>query len=108
MADETPFLAETCTVLFQDFSVASLEEVRDFASTLSCKSCILDPLPALIVKGSLDTLLPVITQIVNLNVPVVIGALGSGTKGIDRWIENPGIPLDVGVKKKLPCWELLL
>lgn len=28
-ADETPFLAETCTVLFQDFSVASLEEVRD-------------------------------------------------------------------------------
>ena len=40
-------------------------------------------------------------------VPVVIGALGSVTKGFDRWIEKIGIPLHVGVmKKKLPCWEL--
>ena len=40
-------------------------------------------------------------------VPVVTGALGSVTKGFDRWIEKLGIPFNVGVmQKKLPCWEL--
>ena len=33
-------------------------------------------------------------------VPVVIGALGSVTKGFDRWIEKLGIPLNVGVMQK--------
>ena len=33
-------------------------------------------------------------------VPVVIGALGSGTKGFDRWIEKLGMPFNVGVLKK--------
>ena len=33
-------------------------------------------------------------------VPVVIGALGSVTKGFDRWIEKLGIPFNVGVIKK--------
>ena len=31
---------------------------------------------------------------------VVIGALGSVTKGFDRWIEKLGIPLNVGVMQK--------
>ena len=30
-------------------------------------------------------------------VPVVIGALGSVSKGFDRWIEKLGIPLNVGI-----------
>ena len=34
-------------------------------------------------------------------VPVVIGALGSVTKGFDRWIEKLGIPLNVGVMQKI-------
>ena len=33
-------------------------------------------------------------------VPVVIGTLGSVTKGFDRWIEKLGIPLHVGVMQK--------
>ena len=33
-------------------------------------------------------------------VPVVIGALGSVTKGFDRWIGKLGIPLNVGVMQK--------
>ena len=33
-------------------------------------------------------------------VPVVIGALGSVTKGFDRWIEKFGIPFNVGVMQK--------
>ena len=33
-------------------------------------------------------------------VPVVIGALGSVTKGFDRWIEKLRIPLNVGVMQK--------
>ena len=36
-------------------------------------------------------------------VPVVIGTLGSVTKGFDRWIGKLGIPFNA---KKLPCWEL--
>ena len=39
-------------------------------------------------------------------VPEVMGALGSVTKGFDRWIEKVGIPFNVGVIKKLLCWEL--
>ena len=39
-------------------------------------------------------------------VPVVIGALGSVTKGFDRWIEKLGIPLMLEECKRLPCWEL--
>ena len=33
-------------------------------------------------------------------VPLVIGALGSVTKGFERWIEKLGIPLNVGVMQK--------
>ena len=33
-------------------------------------------------------------------VPVVIGALGSLTKGFELWIEKIGIPLNVGVMQK--------
>ena len=33
-------------------------------------------------------------------VPAVIGALGSVTKGFDRWIEKLGIPFIVGVMQK--------
>ena len=39
-------------------------------------------------------------------VSVLIGALGSVTKGFDRWIEKLGILLNVGVMQKLPYWEL--
>ena len=41
-----------------------------------------------------------------VSVRVVIGALGSVTKGFDRWIEKLGILLNVGVMQKVPCWEL--
>ena len=33
-------------------------------------------------------------------VPVVIGALGSATKGFDRWIGKLGIPFNVGIMQK--------
>ena len=33
-------------------------------------------------------------------VPAVIGALGSVTKGFDRWIEKLGITSNVGVMQK--------
>ena len=33
-------------------------------------------------------------------VPVVIEALGSVTKGFDRWIENLGIPFNAEVMQK--------
>ena len=43
------------------------EEVRELATKPLSKSCQLDPLPAIIMKGFVDTLLPVITDIVNMS-----------------------------------------
>jgi hypothetical protein len=47
------------------FALASEEEVKDIITSSPCKSCSLDPIPTWIVKDSLDTLLPVLTNIVN-------------------------------------------
>ena len=39
-------------------------------------------------------------------VPVVIGALGSVTKDIERWIRKLGIAYNIGVMQKTACGEL--
>ena len=66
-ADVTSYPVETCSVLVHDFIVVSLEDVSGFVSKSSCKSCNLDPLQPSVVKGCLDSLLPVITRFVNLS-----------------------------------------
>lgn len=76
MTDQTPYPAETCPVPLHDFRAVSLEEVRGFASKSSGRYSNLDPPPASVVKGCLDTLLPVIIQIVNLSL----------TKGAISWL----------------------
>ena len=49
------------------FPPASVEEVRKIISKGPSKSCELDPLPTSLVKSNLDSLAPIITQIVNLS-----------------------------------------
>ena len=57
----------TCLVEFSDFGEVSQEKVKDFACKPSSKSCSLDPLPAMVLKGCFSVLLPTITKIVNLS-----------------------------------------
>ena len=44
------------------FCMVSQEEVKVFACKPSSKSCVLDPLPAMVLKGCFSVLLPTITK----------------------------------------------
>ena len=57
----------TCQVELSDFAVLSQDTVKEYAYKSAKKSCILDPLPASLMKNCLDMLLPTITNIVNLS-----------------------------------------
>ena len=52
---------------FNNFREVSQEEVKVFACKPSSKSCVLDPLPAMVLKGCFSVLLPTITKFVNLS-----------------------------------------
>ena len=67
--DTLPRWDMLCSVQLHDFSACSLSGERKGLCLYksSCKSCNLDTLRASVMKGCLDTLLPVITQIVNLS-----------------------------------------
>ena len=60
-------IPSTCPVEFSDFREVSQEEVKVFACKPSSKSCVLDPLPAMVLKGCFSVLLPTITKFVNLS-----------------------------------------
>ena len=61
-------LPSTCPVDFNNFrEVSHEEEVKVFACKPSSKSCVLDPLPAIVLKGCFSVLLPSITKFVNLS-----------------------------------------
>ena len=57
----------TCPVEFNNFREVSQEEVKVFAWKPSSKSSVLDPLPAMVLKGCFSVLLPTITKFVNLS-----------------------------------------
>lgn len=57
----------TFPVEFNNFREVSQEEVKVFACKPSSKSCVLDPLPAMVLKGCFLVLLPTITKFVNLS-----------------------------------------
>ncbi len=54
-------------VVLSDFEPASEEEVRKYIRESANKSCSLDPMPTWLVKECMDSLLPIITKIVNLS-----------------------------------------
>ena len=52
---------------FSTFTEMKIDEIGKLATKLFSKSCVLDPLPPVIIKQCIDLLLPTITNIVNLS-----------------------------------------
>ena len=52
---------KVCSTEFCDFTEVTLEEIKTFSRKPLSKSCELDPLPAVVLKGCLTVLLPTIT-----------------------------------------------
>ena len=63
----SPHLDDVCSVELSEFNEVSEDNVRMLACKPLLKSCQLDPIPAVILKGCFNTLLPIITKIVNLS-----------------------------------------
>ena len=53
------------TTIFGKFNTMSCEDIRTILSSMKVKACELDPLPASVFKAHSDTLLPLLTKIVN-------------------------------------------
>ena len=53
--------------ILRSFYPVSEEKIRKLISSSASKSCILDPIPTYLLKECLDTLLPIITRIINLS-----------------------------------------
>ena len=59
---------ETCLIsCFSEFITLEESEVSRLISSSNLKSCALDPLPACLVSGCIDVLLPSITEMINLS-----------------------------------------
>lgn len=56
---------QQCGEAFTDFTSVSESDIRKAVYHSKSKSCELDPLPTYILKQSIDTLLPIITSIIN-------------------------------------------
>ena len=65
--DNCPGFSLTSVKELCEFSLTSLNELSSFLNSMSSKSCVLDPIPAILMKNYYDTLLPVITDTVNLS-----------------------------------------
>ena len=58
---------KVCGAEFCNFAEVTLEEIKKSPRKPLTKSCELDPLPAVVLKGCLTVLLPTITRIINLS-----------------------------------------
>ena len=58
---------KVCGTEFCNFTEVTLEEIKKFSRKPLSKSCELDPLPVLVLKGCLTVLLPTIMRIINLS-----------------------------------------
>ena len=56
-----------CGAEFCNLAEVTQDEIRQFSRKSRSKSCELDPLPAVVLKGCLTVLLPTITRIINLS-----------------------------------------
>ena len=54
-----------CNSVFSDFINVSYEDIKGLALISINKSCVLDPLPAVVMKECFNLLTPVLTNIVN-------------------------------------------
>ena len=74
--DNCPEFSVTSVKELCEFSPTSVNELSSLLKTMSSKSCVLNPIPAILMKKCYDTLLPVITDFVNLsfNTAIVLTA----------------------------------
>ena len=56
-----------CCTEFDKFRVVTVNTVKDYISTIGRKSCELDPVPASVLRGCENILLPILTNIINLS-----------------------------------------
>lgn len=56
-----------CSSIFHTFKPVTCEDVMHLIKKSPLKSCIIDPIPAPVLKDCLDILLPTITKIINLS-----------------------------------------
>ena len=54
-------------IKFCEFEPVTADELSNLIGASSLKSCALDPIPASVLKGCLDLLLPFVTKIVNFS-----------------------------------------
>ena len=59
--------ATVCGAEFCNLAEVTQDEIKKFSRKSISKSCELDPLPAVVLKGCLTVLLPTITRIINLS-----------------------------------------
>ena len=67
--------AQACSAELNEFERMTEDQVKGLINSCRLKTCILDPLPATIMKDCMDVLLPVLTKMINIsietaNVPV--------------------------------------
>jgi len=66
-SDPIVFPDSELNATFRSFHCVSEDDVRKLITSSASKSCILDPIPTYLLKECLDTLLPIITRIINLS-----------------------------------------
>ena len=62
-----PLTLSCCQSELTDFCTVNANDIRKYLVSSGVKTCALDPLPSILLRECLDTLLPVITRIVNLS-----------------------------------------
>ena len=75
----SPSDVKVCGAEFCNFPEVTLEELKKFSRKPLSKSCELDPLPAVVLKGSLTVLFPTIMRIINLSLST--GVVPDALKG---------------------------
>ena len=70
---------KVCGTEFSNFAEVTLEEIKKFSRKPLSKSCELDPLPAIVLKGCLTVLRPTIMRIINLSLST--GVVPDALKG---------------------------
>ena len=93
--DDNPEVPE-CSSTMALFETVSVEEITKLVTSMTNKSCELDPLPTSFVKEAIGTLAPIITDIVN----------GSLTSGVFPYCYKEALVTPLLKKQSLDCNRL--
>lgn len=90
---EPDLVSEPSDIVFSDFQCLTEEAVRDMITSGKKKSCILHPIPASMLSACLDSLLPVITKMINLSLQTGYFADAWKTAVVHPLLKKPGLDL---------------